>query len=255
MENITTKKNDIKNSVRKYRELINVHVKELQKDEMRNQKKILELCHIGKLLLNVESDSSIERVCEIPDFFINVSGKTVGVEHQIIIDSKEKSYEGFYQNIFQHAENELKKDVTTPNFLANCRLHDNLNFKLKQKKELITLTIELIKGYWKTKKLQENQLIERISMMPHSEINLYPNFGAWWQKELSSEILQNAINKKEKLLTQYRKTEYEIWLLLVIGGTNASSYEVNDQEEYTINTNFDKVFLLEDHKNQLYQLK
>jgi hypothetical protein len=92
-------------------------------------------------------------------------------------------------------------------------------------------------------------------MMPHSEINLYPNFGAWWQKELSSEILQNAINKKEKLLTQYRKTEYEIWLLLVIGGTNASSYEVNDQEEYTINTNFDKVFLLEDHKNQLYQLK
>lgn len=253
MEKVAIKKDNM--NIEAYRKLLTPYLEELQQDEIINHKKIVELCHVGKLLMNLDSTSYIENFGESPDFLIDFGGEKIGIEHRIIIDNKEKSYEGFFENVFRHAKIELKKDKSIPNFLANCWLYDNIEYKQKQKNLYIKLVTDLIKEYILTNKLRKNDLIERIYTMPHSGIDLCPNFGAWFQKYLSTEILQKAINEKEKKLSEYKETIKDVWLLLVVGGTNASSYELYQNMQYNIQSNFDKVFLLEDHKNQLYQLK
>lgn len=253
MEKIATRKDNI--NIEVYRKLLSPYLEKLQQDEIANHKKIVELCHVGKFLMNLDSNTYIESFGESPDFLINFRGEKIGIEHRIIINDKEKSYEGFFENVFRHAEIELRKDKSIPNFLANCWLYDNIEYKQKQKNDNIQLVISLIKEYLFTNTLRENNLIERIYSMPHSRIDLCPNFGAWIQKYLSTEILQKAINEKEKKLLEYKETIKDVWLLLVIGGTNASSYELYKNMQYNIQSNFDKVFLLEDHKNQLYQVK
>ena len=46
-----------------------------------------------------------------------------------------------------------------------------------------------------------------------------------WQKEITEEIIKEAINKKEAKIESYiSKTNLPQWLLLVIGGVGESSY-------------------------------
>ena len=126
---------------------------------------------------------------------------------------------------------------------------------MNQKDDFINQIIKLITEYTKSEILNDNPIIQDAYMMPHSELCLSPNFGAWWQKFLDNQTLQKAIDNKEKRLDEYKKTIEEVWLLIVIGGVDASSYQINSSELYEINSNFDKIFLMEDYYNNLYQLK
>lgn len=235
--------------------IINNHISELKDDEHKNHKKIVEICHIGKFLMNLDKNASIEKVCEVPDFLINYNGEIIGVEHQIIIDMDNKSYEGFFQNIFRHSELELINDNSFPNILANCWLHHNIQYKLNQKEQYIRIVTETIKEYVISGNLKNNPIIQEIRTMPHTQISICPNFGGWIQKYLTNEKLEKSIIEKEKRLNEYKKLANKIWLLIVIGGVDASSYQIDHSESYQINSNFDGIFIMEDFYNNLYQLK
>ena len=100
--------------------LIDYHLGPLLKDQRKNRNKILEICHAGKFLMLVDQELKIFEVSEKPDFIITDGQNLMGLEHQIIVDPKEKEKEGFYRNIFDQAELELRRDKDLPNFLANC---------------------------------------------------------------------------------------------------------------------------------------
>lgn len=254
MKRIINKKT-VSENLNRLHQLIDNHISELKANEYKNQKKIIEVCHVGKLLMNLDDNSSIEKACEVPDFIVRYNENLIGIEHQTIVDSDEKSHEGFFQNIFKHAEIELKKDDSVPNVLMNCWLHHEIEYKLSQKEDYIKQIVQIIKKYVSSNTLEENSIIQSIYMMPHVELCLSPNFGAWWQKFIDNQTLQNAIDNKEKRIAEYRKNIDEVWLLIVIGGTDASSYQIEDTESYVIKSTFDKVFILEDYPNNLYQLK
>lgn len=92
--------------------------------------------------------------------------------------------------------------------------------------------------------------------MPHSEISVTGRLGAWWQKILTTEVLKAAVCDKEKLHSKYKENiNIKQWLLLVIGEIGASSYVVDPNVQYSIDTFFDKIYILEDHYNNLYELK
>ncbi|MDU1905157.1 MAG: hypothetical protein E6772_10275 [Dysgonomonas sp.] len=247
--------NSVFQNLNRLKAITEIHFLELEKDEIKNHKKIVEISHVGKLLMNLDETSYIEKVCEVPDFLINYNGNTLGIEHQTLTDNTDRSYEGFFENIFRHAESELKKNNSLPNFLANCWLYPKIEYKLNEKNAFIKLVVEIITEFIKSGHLIYNNIIEEISLQPHSEINVCPNFGAWWQKYLTKDILQNAINEKEKRIDDYRKSVKQIWLLIVIGGTKSSSYQISTHENYNIATTFDRIYLLEDVYNNLYQLK
>lgn len=236
--------------------LIDCHLEQLLLEKNKNQQKILELCHVGKFLMFFENTIQIDRISEQPDFLLRNNSETIGLEHQIIIDSKAKEKEGFYENIFTTAELELKGDSLLPNFLANCFLHPELNFKLNQKKELVSMVKEIVKDFVLYNRFTENPLIEDISIMPHSQKSINANFGAWWAKNITAELVETAIKKKNDKITYYQKDGVNShWLLLVIGGVGDSSYNMDTSLKIDIESPFDKIFILEDFRNNLFELK
>lgn len=237
-------------------ELIDSHLEPLLTDRRKNSQKILEICHVGKFLLFFENDFEISKVTEKPDFILTNETELVGLEHQILVDNKSKEREGFFKNIFDLAELELKKDKGLPNFLANCYIMPYVNFKISEKEELIATIVRVVKKYVLTDILDENPIIERIWKMPHSEVNISLNLGAWWQKDLTNEILTKAVKKKEKLISRYKENSSEKqWLLIVIGSNGESSYLIDRNIKYNVRSDFDKVFVLEDFNNNLYEIK
>lgn len=236
--------------------LIDSHLEPLLADSRKNQQKILEISHVGKFLMLFENGYRISRVTEQPDFILTNGNEFVGLEHQIVVDHKSKEREGFFENIFDLAELRLQEDNSLPNFLANCYIIPYANFKLSEKEELIETIVRVIKKYVLTDILDENPIIERISKMPHSSINISENLGAWWQKNLTNELLTKSVKKKEKLISKYKENVgIKQWLLLVIGSNGDSSYVMDGKTKYKVKSEFDKVFVLDDFYNNLYEIK
>ncbi len=236
--------------------LIEPYLEKLQSNPLKNRQKILEISHVGKFLMFFDNQIKIDQLSEKPDFILKGQLGKIGLEHQVVIDPKSKKREGFYENIFSIAESELQKDSELPNFLANCYIKPYLNFKLKEKNNLISLIKKVVKQYVLNDLLLDNPLIERIRKMPHSRISVCVNLGAWWQKDLNEEIIERAIEKKNNLISSYKlnsgKTQ---WLLLVIGSNGDSSYLMDENIELNINSPFDKIYVLEDFSNRLFELK
>ena len=81
----------------KYESMIGTGLNQLRTDPVRNQKKIIELCHVGKFLMLLGEHSTIVRLSETPDFIVSVKGEQIGLEHQIVIDPESKEREGFIE--------------------------------------------------------------------------------------------------------------------------------------------------------------
>lgn len=243
-------------SVENYRNLITEFTDELNGEPYKNEQKILELCHIGKFLMFFNNQYKIEKVGEEPDFIISSEKNRIGLEHQILIDYKSKEKEGFFGNLVKLAEKELRKDRDLPNFLANIYSHPSFHGKIAEKQELIHKISQIVKIYIQTGELVENEIIDRISSMKHSRISLHPNMGAWWQKEVNEDLIKNAIKKKEIKIDNYlRNTNLPQWLLIVIGGVGESSYRMENEFNLSVDTKFDKVYVLEDFNTNLFEVK
>jgi len=120
-------------SVENYRRLIDCFIKELEEDSNKNRQKILEICHVGKFLMFFENKLQIEKFLEEPDFIIANDNIRIGLEHQILIDIKSKETEGFFANLCELAERELRKDENLPNFLANIYTNPYFIGKINEK--------------------------------------------------------------------------------------------------------------------------
>ena len=211
---------------------------------------------MGKFIILLEEKVRIKAVTEQPDFVLSNGHGEFGLEHQVIVDVKPKSREGFYQDIFTKAENRLRSIPNLPNFLANCYIRPYTDYPTSQKENLITIVETVVHEYVVNDYLMENPIIDKIFKMPHSQISINPNFGAWWEKNLSAEEIIRAVEKKEQKIKTYKKSgPQEQWLLMVIGSTGESSYEMDESLELQLDTEFDKVFILEDFNNNLFQLK
>lgn len=235
---------------------ITQHLVGLDRTKKDDKQKILELCHIGKLLATYYSDFDIIAVREKPDFLISNGQTTIGLEHELILDSKSKEKEGFYENICEKVEARLKEDPDLPNFLVNLYLKENISLRLQDKNAIIEKFSELVKQIVLTGEMQENDFIERAIKMKHSDKSVNPNFGAYWQKSITENLILEFIEKKESKIDVYRQTSVPTqWLVLIIGSNGQSSFEVNTLFKVDIKTKFDKVFLYEDFGNKLYELK
>lgn len=244
------------NNERSFESFVDKFLKPLDYSNRTNKQKILEICHAGKFLFLLDEDYAIHDVSEKPDFILKGQNNYIGLEHQTVVDEKSREREGFFQNIFQIAELEIQKDSNLPNFLASCSLIPYINFKLNEKKKLINIVVSTVKEYVLTGILQENPIIESISSSEHSQISVYVNMGAWWQKDITQEIIQRAIDKKDKLVLNYNsEITSEQWLLLVIGSTGESSYRIDRLKSLKIESKFDRVYIMEDIYSNLYQLK
>jgi hypothetical protein len=242
--------------IEKLSKKINHHLDGLDRSKKDDKQKILELCHIGKLLATYYNDFDIIEIREKPDFLISNGQTTIGLEHEVILDSKAKEKEGFYENICEKVEAKLKEESNLPNFLVNLYLKENISLKLKDKNFLIEKFSEIVRQFVLTGKLLENDFVERAIKMKHSGKSINPNFGAYWQKSITENQILEFIERKESKIDIYRRTSVPTqWLVLIIGSNGQSSLEVNTLFKVDIKSKFNKVFLYEDFDNKLYELK
>lgn len=244
--------------------LIGEIVGNLEKEKTKkNKQKKEEVFHVGKLLMILNSQYEIAQLSESPDFILQHHDEKIGVEHQMILDQEIKQKEGFYANIFSQVERLLQQDFDLPNFLCDCYIHHYASFK-EDKKELIVEIYNLVKQFVEKIKdnriisevLEDNRIIHRITVTPHSQISVSPNFGAWFYKKVNEETIQDAVAKKEELLDKYINNSVKTqWLLLVTEGIGESSYEIGMDTNIELKTKFDKVYLLESFYNKLFELK
>ena len=257
MKKVKVQKLSLQTIKLKMEKKIRKYINGLDSYNQSDNQKILELCQLGKLLATYFPKFSIEEVREKPDFIISNGEKRIAIEHQTILDPVTKSYQGFYENIFNLAERDLREENTLPNFLANCYLKNNLSFNNSDKNMLIQLVKEIVTEYVLNDNLVENLLISNIFKMSHSKKNLNANFGAYMVRDLDAETLINFITKKEDKVKSYRQnTGLEQWLLLVTGGAAEYSYDIEEPiETLDIKSSFDKIFLMSDCDNDLYEIK
>jgi len=222
-----------------------------------DKQKQLELCQIGKLLATFLPNYTIKEVREEPDFIVTNGSSDFGLEHEVITNTEIRKQQGFYENIFHLAERDIQNSTELPNFLANCYLKSNLNFKTKDKSELIRLVKDIVSSSVLKNEIPENPIIDRIFQMPHSKKNLTVNFGAHMVQDLTENIVYDFIKKKENKIDKYtRNTVLNQWLILIAGGVKEYSYNVPKELNFEqLETKFEKVFLLADFDNQLFEIK
>lgn len=240
--------------------LINEPLRQLNKADNDYDRKVLEICHAAKFLMLLNSGYEISIVREKPDFIIKSDKeKQIGLEHEILIDQLHKKSEGSFSDLVKIIEDRFRIRHPNENILVNIFVNSAYKFKQKDKSKLVERLLLMIENYVYHDIFEENDLIHFLSCSKHSGLSFNSNSGAWWQDYLRDELVINSIEKKEKKRLDYISNTglKEQWLLIVIGSLGQSSYEVNSDIEYNFKTisGFDKIYLMEDFKAKLYELK
>lgn len=221
-----------------------------------SKKKIEELKILSKFLLFFGEDIGITEIREEPDFLIKTNGSIVGLEVQKIINEKPKRTEGLWESVFERVNEQINQNKDLPNFLLNCSINKTFSFRSSEKGMIADQIYSIVKDYVERKLLPENPIIDKITEIPHSYKVAFPNFGAWWVRNLDISNLEHSIKKKEKKISTYIKnTCDQQWLLLVIGTNWESSYEMDLCIEKELKTKFNQVFILENFSTRLFQIK
>jgi hypothetical protein len=69
---------------------------------------------------------------------------------------------------------------------------------------------------------------------------------------------KREIEKKETKISGYKTTKNpvtELWLVLLIGSLSSVSYELNDSENYQMESKFDRVYLMADFDAKVLRVK
>lgn len=233
------------------------HLDYLQPNRFNSQThhKIIELCQTQKFLETIDSEAYVEQLYESPDFIINYKGKRIGLEHEILLDSKQKSIEGFFEGLCLKVEERFYNEKYPDTFLAGVYFNKDFIFSNNNKSKYLDQIYYKISNIRNTNMFDPNEMITDIRISKHSQINIYANFGGYGQNILNKDIIFNAIEKKEKLIESYHNnTKLKQWLLIVLTATNDSSYSF--EEDFTIDykSEFERVFILEDLSGKLYEI-
>lgn len=235
---------------------INTHLVHLDKSKKDYKKKTTELCHTGKFLATYFNEFDILKIQESPDFIVGNKFLRIGLEHQIIVNNNIKEKEGFYENIVQKIEDNIKDDKNIPNCLVNLFFDLSKPYKINEKNNIIDELTQIVKKFVLDDFLVENNYVGYAIKMRHSGKSVNANFGAYIQKEISKELIVKNISKKEILINKYIENTFdEQWLLLVIGSNGDSSLEVFNIFDLNIESRFKRIFLYEDFNNKLFHLK
>ncbi len=221
--------------------------------------KNIELWHVGKFLYH-EKDYSIKAVYESPDFILEGNGKTVGLEVSVMVEKAKKQMESFKQSLVKAAVEIFNKRYNTEAFYANVYLkEENYRFTKLQVPQVASKIADDIYSFYcdETTDPETTAFVEDVTRCPAQFLDFDYNPGAYMVQVLTMEHLYEIISKKEKLIDSYRKSECdEYWLLIVTDNGSCESFFVEEELLNTLNINcdFQRIYVMEDFKNNLYRL-
>jgi hypothetical protein len=225
----------------------------MQKDS----KFVIEQCYAEKFIAIFNNEMKVIKR-EAPDFILELNNERIGLEVERIFITKPEN-RGFIESIFDKAEERLREKYPDIKNLLNFSVDESkFPFEVKMKETTITKIVECAYNAITNNAAPYPDFIKRLSVSNHTDIKLHPNLGAYWLKQLNSKTVIAYINKKEKLIQSYKsntqlKTQ---WLLLVVSGIHSESdYSDIEKDSFNIQSQFDKVFLLNDFQAKIFHLK
>ncbi len=243
-------------------ELFNNLVSSIEIDPLLNKKdkkkKEEELNSACKFLFHfLDSQLKIERLFEEPDVLLRLDDKSIGLEITTIINQNEIGWEKNFDKVFSYVQTEIQKNQSLPNIYTISHLHPYINIKSSEIDHYKIEVLKIVTSFYKTNHLEENEIISHISHLPDTEKEVHFNKGAWWSSKITSEQVEFSINEKKEKIKTYIKNlgSKEIWLLIVIGQSGAKSYDIDNSIELNDDLGFNRIFILESFKNQLYELR
>lgn len=221
---------------------------------VKGENKKYEYCHLVKAICKIE-DLTIKKASEEPDFILDFKGNDIGIEIITLIDSEKKERDGFIQNIL----NKISKDISprhTDKYLLNIYFTKSFEF---DRYKIFNECKKVIESYLVDEVLIDNDYICDILKggKVKKEMELYYNHGGFRVPELTEEILNDFINKKNCKIESYKKNlnNSACWLLLVTN-TSIFNYDIDEfPPSLTTEHDFDKILLLHDFKNELFEWK
>jgi len=222
-------------------------------NEIRQKKK--ELIDLGKFISCFNKDINIiNALCESPDFIISIDNKNIGIElTDLVIRDKEKQKEGLLKKLFSQIENELKSELPDLKGIYRVNLIDRITFTQNNQQEIKSEIKKIIQG-----EIISGNLVTEIRKTFHNDIHIYHS-EASVVGSLDRTTLEEKIKKKEEKITNYSSDNFkEIWLLLVIGGVQTSddySFIESSILNSLFKTNFQKIFLMNFFKSEIFPLK
>lgn len=224
-----------------------------KEDEFVHSKgKKVEYYHLVKAITKFDN-INIKKSIEEPDFILEQNNKNIGIEIVTLIDAHKAQKSGFIQNILNLICRDIAENYSIKHLL-NIYFFDS--FKLN-KKNMYEECKQVIRGYLENNILIENSYIKVITNGGrNNRMSLQYNPGGYSVPELTEDILNSFVIKKNDKIEQYKKNlkGSECWLLLV-ANIKEYYYDLFDElpPNLSVKHDFDKVLLLHDFNDELFE--
>lgn len=222
-----------------------------------SSKEVIEICHTGKFIIVFDEKIQLVGKREAPDFVIEYDGEKIGLEVERIFNPDEVQNIKSKQELFNKAANEFENKFPSEKLLANYWLQDGFTFKGNQKNILIEEIVKFTYDLISDKNPPYPSYIEKVDIMNHSGVSFNSNEGAYMIKDLPSENLIKAIEKKEAKVANYKaNTGLDSQWLLLVSGIGLDSFGIEDAEiPKEVESQFEHIFLLEDFDARVTKIK
>jgi len=225
-----------------------------------NKQETLEVCQIGKFAYKIDSDIRIVDKPQPPnpDFIIELNDNLIGLEHtQILTEDAQRYFR--VKTLLDYSEQIFEQKYPNINVHATISVqNDEWNYSQKDKPKLA----EQIADYVQWTRLETDfelpEKITNIKTTRHSQVSFSYKEKNWQAEYLTRERLKSEIEKKESKILGYKTSEKqltELWLVLLIGSLSSVSYELNESENYEMESEFDRVYLMADFDAKILRVK
>tara|TARA_Y100000780_G_C13654758_1_gene406136 strand:+ start:733 stop:1521 length:789 start_codon:yes stop_codon:yes gene_type:complete len=225
-----------------------------------NKQETLEVCQIGKFAYKIDSDIRIVDKPQPPnpDFIIELNDNLIGLEHtQILTEDAQRYFR--VKTLLDYAEQIFEQKYPNINVHATISVqNDEWNYSQKDKPKLA----EQIADYVQWTRLETDfelpEKITNIKTTRHSQVSFTYKEKKWQAVYLTRQRLKSEIEKKESKILGYKKSDKqltELWLVLLIGSLSSVSYELNESENYEMESEFDRVYLMADFDAKILRVK
>ena len=225
-----------------------------------NKQETLEVCQIGKFAYKIDSDIRIVDKPQPPnpDFIIELNDNLIGLEHTQILTKDAQRYFRI-KTLLDYAEQIFEQKYPNINVHATISVqNDEWNYSQKDKPKLAEQIADYVQWIRLETDFELPEKITNIKTTRHSQVSFSYKEKNWQAEYLTRERLKSEIEKKESKILGYKTSEKqltELWLVLLIGSLSSVSYELNESENYEMESKFDRVYLMADFDAKILRVK
>lgn len=225
-----------------------------------DKKEVLELCQIGKFVCKIDSEIRIidKPKPPSPDFIMGFNNKLIGLEHTQILTEQAGQYLKI-KNLIDYAKLIFESKYPDNNVHASISIKDDkLDYKQNEKASLAEQIADSVQLKRLSSDFELPDFITRIRTTKNSKVSFSYIENGWQSNYLTRERLKQEIVKKESKISGYRNSAFELvefWLVLLIGSPTPYSYELNEMENYEMDSKFDRVYLMADFDAEIIRVK